>query len=327
MSAPQILLIGVSGFVGGTVLSTLAEKHPEFRIRALVRREKAAEDLRAEYPSLDTVIGDLTSLRLLTSLASEADFIIHAGGDNVPAVCAMIDGLASRQKTAYHLPRIISLTGPRSLIDLSRPVTGSLMKSSRPWSDVIDAQTILAVPEDRMHAGADQAIIAHSVANSIGTILVSPGQLWGRGKGLMKKESNSAVYYSAVVSRERAFVIGDGTAAWSWTSIGDLGDAIVFLMKQSLLSGSQVGVNQEGYHFVSTGDLSMIERAQAVSERLGLDGIDSIPVEDAKKIHPMGHIMWGCGERTRADKLAALGWKPKETNWRVLMEEEGGHRA
>jgi hypothetical protein len=37
--------------------------------------------------------------------------------------------------------------------------------------------------------------------------------------------------------------------------------------------------------------------------------------------------MWGCGERTRGDKLAELGWKPKQTDWKALMEEKGGARA
>jgi nucleoside-diphosphate-sugar epimerase len=182
-----------------------------------------------------------------------------------------------------------------------------------------------------MHAGADQAIIAHSAAKGVGTILVSPGQLLGRGKGHLKKESNAAFYYATVKSRGRAFVIGEGTATWSWSSIGDLGDAVVFLMEQALLSESkrrgQVGVNQNGYYFVSTGDLSMMDRAKAVSERLGLGEVASVSVEAAKEIHPFGPIMWGCGERTRADKLAELGWRPKETDWRALMEEEGGERA
>lgn len=330
-ASPCILITGVTGFIGGTVVSVLYEKHPDFHIKALIRQESVAEELKSVYPKLDTVVGELSSLPLLTSLASDANFIIHTGGDNVPAVCAMIDGLASRRMPRSPLPRLISLTGARSLIDLSKPVTGSLDKNSRPWSDVTDAEAILNLSEDRIHAGADKAIIAHSVAKSIGTVLVSPTQLWGRGKGHLKRESNSAIYYSAIVGRGRAFVVGDGTATWSWVSIGDLGDAIVFLMELSLRDGGegskQIGVNQNGYYFVSTGDLSMAERAEAVNERLGFERVDSISAEEAKKIHPMGHIMWGCGERTRADKLAELGWKPKEMNWKALMEEEGGNRA
>ncbi|KAH7379115.1 hypothetical protein DE146DRAFT_671922 [Phaeosphaeria sp. MPI-PUGE-AT-0046c] len=326
-----IFLTGVTGFVGGTILSCLFKAHPSVRIKALIRNKEDARELESVYSNLTPIIGELSSLSLLTSTAAEADFVIHAGGDNVPAVCAMIDGLASHTTTGPPVPRLISLTGPRSLIDLSVPITGNLRASSRPWSDVADAHTILNIPNDRIHAGADQAIVAHSTAKGVGTMLVSPGQLWGRGKGHLKKESNAAFYYAAVKSRGRAFVIGEGTATWSWTSIGDLGDAVVFLMEQALQSGSQrraqVGLNRDGYYFVRAGDLSMMERAKAVSQRLGLGDVESVSVDAAREIHPFGPIMWGCGERTRSDKLLELGWRPKETDWKALMEEGEGERA
>lgn len=329
--SPCIFLTGATGFVGGTVLASLYKAHPHIRVKSLIRKEADAKELQSIYPNLTPIIGDLSSLSVLTSTAAEADFVIHVGGDNTPAVCAIIDGLASRNSRGPPLPRLISLTGPRSLIDLSLPITGNFRAGSRPWSDITDAHAILASPKDRMHASADQAIIAHSVAKGVGTMLVSPGQLWGRGKGNIKNESNAAFYYAAVKSRGRAFVIGEGTATWSWCSIGDLGEAVLFLMEQAIMSGSekcrQVGVNQEGYYFVRTGDLSMMDRAKAVSERLGLGEVESVSVEVAKGIHPFGPIMWGCGERTRAEKLAKLGWTPKEIDWKALMEEEGGERA
>lgn len=331
----QIFLTGATGFVGGTILSCLSKAHPNLHIHALIRREEDAQELKSVYPNLKTIIGDLASLPLITRAAAEADFVIHAGGDNIAAISAMIDGLASNPitttKNSSHLSRLISLTGPRSLIDFSKPISGALEPGTDPWSDLHDTHAILNVPKDRIHAGADQAVIAYSVAKGVGTMLVSPGQLWGQGKGHLKKASNSAFYYEAVKSRGRAFVIGDGTATWSWTSIGDLGDAIVFLLEQSLTTESkkraELGVNENGYYFVRTGDLSMMERAEAVSKRLDLGAVETLSVSSAKEIHPFGPIMWGCGVRTRADRLAELGWKPKDTDWKALMEEDGGRRA
>ena len=327
--SPRVLVTGVTGFVGGTILASLHKAHPEIRVKALIRKEEDANTLQSVHPSLTPIIGTLSDLSLLRSTAAEVDFVIHVGGDNIPAVCAMIDGLAS-SSAGTPLPRLISMTGPRSLIDLSRPITGA-KSSGRPWSDITDAHTILNFPKERMHAAAEQEIIAHSVAKGVGTMLVSPGQLWGRGRGHLKPESHAAFYYATVKSRGRAFVVGDGTATWSWVSIGDLGDAVVFLMDQAIMSGDersrQVGVNNEGYYFVQAGDVSLMERAKALSERLDLGEVEGLSVESAKEIHPFGHIMWGCGERTRPDRLRALGWRAKELDWRVLMEGEGGERA
>ncbi|KIW15124.1 hypothetical protein PV08_07911 [Exophiala spinifera] len=333
--AHTVFLTGVTGFVGGTILATLSERHPDVRIKALVRQEADAKELQAVYPNFTPVMGTLSSLSLLASTAASADFVIHAAGDNVEAVGAMIEGLAlssgSATATQTPTPRLISLTGPRSLIDLSIPITGVARSDSKIWSDIADAHAILDLPSHRMHAGTDQAIVKHSLARGVGTILVSPGQLWGQGKAHLKKESNSAMYYATAKSRGRAFVIGDGSIEWSWVSIGDLGAAVVFLLEQAILNGPEarqrLGINKEGYYFVQTGDVSLRKRADAVSQRLRLGEVESISIDTAAKIHPFGPIMWGCGERTRADKLAELGWKPKELDWRVLMEEYGGERA
>lgn len=122
-STLRVFLTGVTGFVGGSVLASLYTAHPDIQITALVRKESDAEQLQSVYPNLLIVIGTLTSLSLLTSSAASADFVVHMAGDNLPAVCAMIDGLAS-SSTGRHLPKIISISGPRSLIDRSLPVTG-----------------------------------------------------------------------------------------------------------------------------------------------------------------------------------------------------------
>lgn len=326
----SIFLTGATGFIGGTILHSLHHSHPEIRIKALIRREEDAKSLQYVYPNLEPVIGTLSSLDLLTTTAKDVDFVINAARENIPAVHAMIDGLASSPIAGPPTPRLMSLSGTRSLIDPSLPVTGVGDPDSRPWSDIADAKTILNLPKGRPHAEADQSIIAHGIAKGVGVMLISPGQQWGRGKGHLKKESAAAAYYAAVKSRGRAFVIGDGSVAWSWSSTGDLGDAVTFLMKGALLSEheeSQLGVNEEGYYFVQSGDVSMMERAEAVSKRIGLGAVESVPVEVAAEFHAFGPLMWGCGATFRADKLKALGWRPKETDWRPLMEEEGGERA
>ena len=261
----SVILIGACGFVGGTILSILSSTHPSVQVTCLVRREEAVEVLTSQYSNVTPIMTNELPPSFLKATAEHADLIINAGGDNIPEICALLDGIASRPaNNDPPLPRLISLTGPRSLVDLSKPITGSLDPSSRLWSDISDAALILSMPENHIHAGADQAIISHSISLGVGMILVSPGQLYGQGSGLFKTESNSAAYYAATKSRRRAFVIGDGTATWSWTSVRDLGDAVVFLAGMALgFEGHdkqrQIGVNLQGYHFVQTGDLSMME--------------------------------------------------------------------
>jgi nucleoside-diphosphate-sugar epimerase len=329
--SPCIFLTGATGFVGGTILSALCNAHPEAHIEALIRREEDAKHLQSIHPNLQPVLGSLSDLDLLRRTAASVDFVIYTTKEDIPAVLALIDGLASKSSTHICTPRLISISGTRSLIDLSAPVTGIASDDSekaRPWSDITDIKTILSLPHSRIHAEADQSILAHAIASGVGTMRLAPGQLWGRGNGHVKTEgAAAAAYYAAVKKRERAFVIGDGSVAWSWSSIGDLGEAVVFLMDQALSNDQRVGVNEEGYYFLQTDDVKMKDRAEAISARLGLGDVESIAAEIAGEYHPFGPLMWGCGATFRADRLRQLGWSPKDVDWKALMEERDGERA
>jgi len=122
---------------------------------------------------------------------------------------------------------------PRPLESLYHASSAS---AARVWYDVVGAQTILSLPKERMHAEADQEIVRHAIVKDVGVMLVLLGQLWGRGTGLLKKESQTATYYAAVRRRGRAFVVRDWSAAWSWALIRDLGGAVVFLMERAAMS-------------------------------------------------------------------------------------------
>ena len=326
--SPRIFLTGATGFVGGTILTTLCNTHPEAQIKVLIRREEDAKHLQSIHPNLDPVLGSLSDLDILRKTAASVDFVIHATKEDIPAILALIDGLASTPSALPFAPRLLSISGTRSLIDLSAPVTGIAPADSRPWSDVGDIKTILSLPKERIHAEADQAIVAHAIARGVGTIRLAPGQLWGRGKGHVKSEgAAAAAYYAAVKKRGRAFVVGDGSVAWSWSSIGDLGEAVIFLMDLALARDQRVWVNEEGYYLLQTDDVKIRDRADAISKRLGLGEVESVPAEVAAGYHPFGPLMWGCGANFRADRLGQLGWRPKEFDWRALMEEGGGERA
>lgn len=319
-SLNHVFLTGATGFVGGSILSKLVSKHPALHVTVLVRQEKHAEKLRSIYNSVEPIIGTLSDLDLVKTAAAAADIVVHAAHDNIPAAQAMIDGLASSPSSVR---RFLSVTGPRSLVDQSLPLAGGRV-GSRAWSDVMDAETIASLPEDRPHAEYDQAVISHGLTTSVGTMLVSPGQLIGQGLGHFKREGAMALYYATVRSRGRAFVVGDGEAAWSWTSVRDMADAVVLLIDRAV---SDEEGHVDGYYFVQTGDVSLNERAQAISERLGLGEAESISAEQARDVHPFGPLMWGADVRFRADKLKVLGWTPKERDWRALLEQDGGERA
>lgn len=58
------------------MLDLVYPKYPDVHIKALVRDEKKGKILVGKYPQVTFVVGDLTSLDLLTREAKEADVVI-----------------------------------------------------------------------------------------------------------------------------------------------------------------------------------------------------------------------------------------------------------
>ena len=141
-------------------------------MKALVRREEDGKLLQSTHPNLEPIIGSLTDHDLIRRTAASVEFVIHATKEDLPAVLALIDGLAQTHGTKSPTPRLISISGTRSLIDLSVPVTGKDNENVRPWSDVANVKTILSLPRERPHAEADQATITHASANGLGAMVL-----------------------------------------------------------------------------------------------------------------------------------------------------------
>lgn len=68
---------GVTGYIGGDALYALATKHPELSYTALVRSAEKAEQVRARYPFVRVVIGNLDNFDLLKREAADADIVLR----------------------------------------------------------------------------------------------------------------------------------------------------------------------------------------------------------------------------------------------------------
>lgn len=68
---------GVTGYIAGDTLHVLSKRHPEYEYSALVRTKEKAERVKAAYPSIRIVLGDLDDSELLKKEASKADVVIR----------------------------------------------------------------------------------------------------------------------------------------------------------------------------------------------------------------------------------------------------------
>ncbi len=75
--AVRIFFTGVSGFVGGQLGKALSQQHPEFELTVLVRTEEQAQKVKARWPHMRTVVGDLDSHDLLVREAAASDVVLR----------------------------------------------------------------------------------------------------------------------------------------------------------------------------------------------------------------------------------------------------------
>lgn len=74
---PRIFVTGVSGYLGGHTVFRIIEKHPDWHIVALVRNQDHKDTILAQWPHIETVIGDMDNKELMIKEGSKADVVLR----------------------------------------------------------------------------------------------------------------------------------------------------------------------------------------------------------------------------------------------------------
>jgi N-acetyl-gamma-glutamylphosphate reductase len=68
---------GISGYIGGQIGAILLSYHPECEITSLVRQEYQVHTIKARFPEVRLVKGNLDSHEVLLREAQDADMVIR----------------------------------------------------------------------------------------------------------------------------------------------------------------------------------------------------------------------------------------------------------
>jgi nucleoside-diphosphate-sugar epimerase len=82
---------GATGFIGGSVLNKIIEKHPELEVTALLRSPTKA--FAEKYPTVTVVKGDFDAFDVIERGALNANIVIRK------SVCAIV---SARNRSADH---------------------------------------------------------------------------------------------------------------------------------------------------------------------------------------------------------------------------------
>ncbi|EPQ52467.1 NAD P-binding protein [Gloeophyllum trabeum ATCC 11539] len=320
----NILLIGATGYLGGTVLQRLLS-HPErasFSISVLVRNTEKAKLL--ETFGVETIIGSLSDLDKLEKAASSADVVFAiADCDDLNAAKAILAGLKQRHAKTGKQPILIHTSGTGVLVDGAQGDHATDIV----YSD-LDIPLIESLKPTQIHRPVDIVIAEAGNEGYARTHIILPSMIFGLGNGPLFEKGICNRHSMAIPAllqlgwrRGQSGVCGSGKNLWPLIDVDDTADLYIVLFDAARKDAS-VAHGRGGYYFAENGHFTQYELAKAVGKVLVELGraksAEPTPftAEELDK-YPVTRFL-GMNAVCKAERPRALGWKPTKTKQDML---------
>ncbi|QSZ33407.1 hypothetical protein DSL72_004975 [Monilinia vaccinii-corymbosi] len=304
--------------VGGAVLDLVYGKYRHVDIKILVRDEEKGKILAGKYPRVTSIIGDLTSLDLLTREAGGADIVINAGPEYKYdiAISAVLAGLANHSPKAYY----IHTSGAAKIWDSpDGSQTGSKM-----WDDVADIQELNSSPSTAIHATSDNLVSAASTNTNVA--ILSPTIIYGLSPSpLHPTPLTLPIALRSITKTNSGFTISSGTNIQGHIHVLDVARIYLLLIDDALQNPASSDPSKWGpvaYYFATSEDLSSREYMTCLVSHLSthpsnlirVTGIKELQFSEAiEVIGKSNATFFGVNMRARSTRAKeVLGWSPRE---------------
>lgn len=352
-SIPRILLLGATGYVGGTVLYHLTRTPALARclpISVLVRGANRADKLKSAYgDQISTVpLTSLDDLDLITRLAEEHDIAINAGTGFHPASAeALVHGLAKRKAATttgnnnsdeVTVPQwIIQTSGNSNIAD--NPLAGDCYPEDF-WLDDIDPERIYELEKEKeerepyLQRTAELAVLDAGLRLGVGATVLQIPAIFGPGRGLFSAAE-------VVVPNMLRFVLkhgygprlGDGTAQMGLVHVDDLARLYVRVVEEVVENGGKgVPSGRAGIVFPCVGMVKIVDIAWDCVEAVARKGI--IQTKEVKEVD-LDTVADHFGNGDLGRHIAAIGWAghwntigtvgEKNLGWKPEHRKEAWH--
>lgn len=214
------------------------------------------------------------------------------------------------------------------LADISKPERfGATILSEEKYADVSTLSTVTSFPEEgHVHRDVDTIVLASP--SNVHTAIVCPPTIYGPGLGVANTRSiQTPGLTKAILKRGKGFTVRGGKNVWNSVHIRDLCALYLLLTEAAVKGGQGADWDTEGYYFAEDGDFSWGELAREITKRAAAKGylksaeVEELDVEEVKKLHPFGHVLWGTNSIGKAERARKLGWAPTEKSLLETLDE------
>jgi nucleoside-diphosphate-sugar epimerase len=317
-------------------------------LSALVRSKDKAEQVKAQYPSIRIVHGDLDSSDVIEEEVKNADIVFRQfSAQQFDVVCtanhfpdfADCDHVAAAQaidKGCQHhtveRPVWVIHTSGTGILTIEDQRAGSYgIERPKEYNDWEGVSELLNLPSDAFHRNVDEIIInaGKRDPSSIHTAIVCPPCIYGVGRGPCNTKSLQAYLLSAaVLKRGKGFLVGKGENVWHQVHVQDLSNVYLALGEAAAAGGGKATWGDEGYYLAENGpfvwgDIQRKVAEEAFAQKFikspEVDSLDDVQTND---ILSFGTYAWGSNSRGHAIRARKLfGWDPKQPKLIDLIPE------
>jgi nucleoside-diphosphate-sugar epimerase len=171
------------------------------------------------------------------------------------------------------------------------------------------------LPERQLRAAVERIVI-EAADRGIRSLVIRPGLIYGRGRGLNPQSFQLPLLARVARQRGRPAHVGRGLNVWSHVHIDDVAD----LYARALAEAPPGSV-----FFCESGESSWRDMAAGVGRALGLaEDPEPLSLEDSLRAFGIGAVTsFGSNSRVSAEKARRmLGWNPSApTIWDALGTE------
>ncbi|KAL7904488.1 NAD dependent epimerase/dehydratase family protein [Trichoderma velutinum] len=328
MTTPRILLTGASGYIGGSVLSSLLSSDlPLLKgsaISVLVRHEDQAEAL-AKVGVIPVLFNGLDDLEMMRKIASTQDLIINtAMSFHGGSAKAMIQGLGDRKKQTGQEVHFIHTSGTSNLGD--NPITGAFIENHifSDKEDIFSYEKYRESITQYDQRTSDITVVETGLEVGVKTYIIMPPLIYGQGSGLFNTLSiQIPLLIRQAIKSGRAEIIGPGDQVWDHVHISDLTELYTIFIHR-ILTTQPLTSGPRGIYFAGSGEHSWYQLATGIANAgVSLGVLESAQVqhlqlEDAATKwlggnQTVAELGFASTSRTRPDLGRKIGWEPKKT--------------
>lgn len=284
----NILITGVTGYIGGSVAKKLTERN--YNVTGLVRNAEAAEKLKEL--GIESIVGNIHDESVLNAAISHADAIIHTAdsADDAYAADSFINALKG--------------TGKTFIFTSGSAIFGG--KENGEKNDFVYTEDIPLNPRLEMASRVlINQYVLQSARKNIRSIVIVPTMVYGEGLGLKKDSIQLPALINFSKGKGYGAYFGKGENIWSNLHIEDLADLYVLALEKA---------KPGSLYYAENGSSTIRNLAENISRQYNLQPAQSVSVQEAvNTFGPAGgYFGFASNSLCNSDKAKTeLGWNPQ----------------